>query len=245
MKRDYNSESRDNTGRKYAYQFDFDVMHPYMLKSFEPFFKPGEALELGCFQGAFTERIVGQFDKVTCVEASKEAIKAAEQRLAGYENVWFVESMFEDAVLPHKYQNIFLVHVLEHIDDRVGVLQKIRKEWLAEDGVLFVACPNANAPSRQIAVKMGLIESNTAVTEAERKHGHRVTYTLDTLETEIKKADFKIMHKSGVFFKALANFQWDRLMETDIISKEYLDGCYSLGQQYPDLCSSIYCVCRK
>lgn len=245
MKRDYNCESRDNADRKYAYQFDFDVMHPYMLKAFAPFFKPGEALELGCFQGAFTARIAGCFDQVTCVEASGEALEAAERRLAEFENIRFVESMFEDAVLPHKYPNIFLVHVLEHIDDRIGVLQKIRREWLADDGALFVACPNANAPSRQIAVKMGLIESNTAVTEAERKHGHRITYTLDTLESDLKKAGLQITHKSGVFFKALANFQWDRLIGTDIISKEYLDGCYSLGQQYPDLCSSIYCVCRK
>jgi len=157
MKRDYNCESRDNAGRKYAYQFDFDVMHPYMIKSFAPFFKHGEALELGCFQGAFTRRIAGCFEKITCVEASGEALRAAEQNLADYANIQFVESMFEDAVLPHKYQNIFLVHVLEHIDDRIGVLQKIRREWLADDGVLFVACPNANAPSRQIAVKMGLI----------------------------------------------------------------------------------------
>jgi len=65
MKRDYNCESRDNAGRKYAYQFDFDVMHPYMIKSFAPFFKHGEALELGCFQGAFTRRIAGCFEKIT------------------------------------------------------------------------------------------------------------------------------------------------------------------------------------
>ena len=43
-------------------------------------------------------------------------------------------------------------------------------------------CPNANAPSRQIAVKMGLIGTNTEVTDAERAHGHRVTYTFDSLE---------------------------------------------------------------
>lgn len=106
-------------------------------------------------------------------------------------------------------------------------------------------CPNANAPSRQIAVKMGLIESNAAVTEAERVHGHRITYSLDTLKSEIVKADLRIVHKSGIFFEALANFQWDRLLQTDIILKEYLEGCYALGQQYPELCSSIYCVCQK
>ena len=28
------------------------------------------------------------------------------------------------------------------------------------------------------------------------------------------------------------------------ISKEYLEGCYMLGQQYPDLCSSIFLMCE-
>ena len=50
---------------------------------------------------------------------------------------------------------------------------------------------------------------------------------------------------TGIFFKALANFQWDKLLGTDIISLEYLEGCYQLGQQYPDLCSSIFLMCEK
>ena len=44
----------------------------------------------------------------------------------------------------------------------------------------------------------------------------------------------------GIFFKALANFQWDKLLQTDIISDEYIEGCYQLGHLYPDLCSSIF-----
>ncbi|MFN7695248.1 MAG: hypothetical protein ACK5O3_14530, partial [Burkholderiales bacterium] len=55
----------------------------------------------------------------------------------------------------------------------------------------------------------------------------------------------EVLHRSGIFFKAMANFQWDRLLKTDIISPAYLDGCYALGQQYPDLCSSIYLVCES
>jgi len=43
----------------------------------------------------------------------------------------------------------------------------------------------------------------------------------------------------GIFFKALANFQWDRLLGTDIISKEYLEGCYQLGQVYP-ICARVF-----
>ena len=245
MSRNYNEEAKDSRNHKYAYNFDFDVMHPYMIKAFSTFFRPGNALELGCFQGAFTERITPLFESVTCVEASQDALEVAKKRLEKYENITYVHGMFENTLLPQKYNNIFLTHVLEHIDDRAGLLRKIKEEWLDDNGVLFVACPNANAPSRQIAVKMGLIESNTAITEAEKEHGHRITYCMDTLETDIRKAGLHVEHKSGIFFKALANFQWDYLLQTDIISKEYLDGCYSLGQQYPELCSSIYCVCTK
>jgi hypothetical protein len=92
---------------------------------------------------------------------------------------------------------------------------------------------------------MGLITHNTAVTPSEREHGHRITYTLDTLETHARAAGLKVVHRSGIFFKALANFQWDRLLATDIISTDYLEGCYRLGQVYPDLCSSIFLVCER
>jgi 2-polyprenyl-3-methyl-5-hydroxy-6-metoxy-1,4-benzoquinol methylase len=138
-----------------------------------------------------------------------------------------------------------MTHVLEHLDDPVAVLQRVNREWLAPQGRFFLVCPNANAPSRQIAVKMGLISHNAAVTAAEAQHGHRCTYSIDTLERDVVAAGLKVVHRSGIFFKALANFQWDRLLQTDIVSQAYLDGCYQLGQQYPDLCASIFLVCER
>ena len=92
---------------------------------------------------------------------------------------------------------------------------------------------------------MGLIAHNAAVTPAEAEHGHRRTYSLDTLERDAVAAGLEVVHRSGVFFKALANFQFDRLLETDIISEGYLDGCYALGHVYPDLCSSIFLLCER
>lgn len=245
--RDFNREFADSdakeSGRKYGYSFDFDVMHPYMIRSFEPFFRTGALLELGSFKGEFTRRFLEYFDDITCVEASSAAIELAQNNLG--DRVQFVHSMFETATLPRRYDNIVLTHVLEHLDDPVRVLKRINDEWLAEGGRFFLVCPNANAPSRQIAVKMGLISHNAAVTPAEAEHGHRCTYTLDTLERDATAAGLKVVHRSGIFFKALANFQWDRLLQTDIISKEYIDGCYKLGQQYPDLCSSIFLMCER
>ena len=245
VKRDYNIESDDtkNTEReKYSYSFDYDIMHPLMIRSFEPFFRSGNFLELGSFKGDFTRRLLERFNDVTCVEASETAITEAKAKLG--DKPTYIHSLFETASLPKRFNNIVMTHVLEHIDDPVRVLRRINAEWLADGGRFFLVCPNANAPSRQIAVKMGLISHNAAVTPAEAEHGHRCTYTLDTLEREVTAAGLKVVHRSGIFFKALANYQWDRLLQTDIISMEYLDGCYALGQHYPDLCSSILLICE-
>jgi len=240
--RDYNLELKDTADHQYAYRFDLDVMHHYMMCSFEPFFRPGSLLELGSFKGDLTRRLRDRFSDITCVEASTAAVEEARRKLG--DGVVFIQSMFEAVALPRRYDNVVLTHVLEHLDDPVRVLQRVNDEWLAEGGRFFLVCPNANAPSRQIAVKMGLISHNVAITPAEAEHGHRCTYTLDTLERDAVAAGLKVVHRSGIFFKALANFQWDRILQTDIISKGYLEGCYKLGQHYPDLCSSIFLMCE-
>jgi len=242
--RDYNAETNDTINHRYAYSFDFDVMHPFMIRAFEPFFRDGSLLELGSFKGDFTKRFLPRFSDITCVEASDAAINEAKAKL-GDKRIVYINALFETVQLPRRYDNIILTHVLEHLDDPVSVLKRVNNEWLGEHGRLFLVCPNANAPSRQIAVKMGLISHNAAVTPAEAEHGHRITYSLDTLERDAVAAGLKVAHRSGIFFKALANFQWDRLLSTDIISPEYLEGCYQLGQQYPDLCSSIFLMCEK
>lgn len=242
-KRDYDRESVDSAGRRYAYDFDFDVMHPFMLRSFQPFFRQGSMLELGSFRGDFTARLRRHFDDITCVEASDAALEQARSRLG--DSVRFVHSTFEQATLDRRFDHVVLTHVLEHLDDPVGLLRRINRDWLADGGRLFLVCPNANAPSRQIAVKMGLISHNQAVTAAEADHGHRCTYTLDTLERDARAGGLQVVLRSGIFFKALANFQWDRLLRTDIVSPQYLEGCYQLGQQYPDLCASIFLLCER
>ena len=241
--RNYDRESQDAPGHKYAYTFDLDVMHPFMLRSFEPFFNAGSILELGSFRGDFTKRLAARFTDITCVEASGEAVAASRAALG--DTIRFVEGTFETVSLGRMFDNIVLTHVLEHLDDPVGVLTRVNREWLSESGRLFLVCPNANAASRQIAVRMGLITHNAAVTPAEQEHGHRITYSLDTLERDARAAGLDVVHRSGIFFKALANFQWDRLLATDIISPEYLEGCYQLGHVYPDLCSSIFLLCEK
>ena len=76
----YNAETSDSVNHRYAYSFDFDVMHPFMIRSFEPFFRHGSLLELGSFKGDFTTRFLYRFSDVTCVEASDAAINEAKSK---------------------------------------------------------------------------------------------------------------------------------------------------------------------
>lgn len=243
LKRNYNEEIKDTKDHKYSYDFDFDIMHPYMIETMKPFFKGSNVMELGSFKGDFTRHLLPLFNNITCVDASDESIKIAKDNLPSH--VEFIHSTFEDLSIDNKYQNILLTHVLEHIDDRIGLLEKIKNNWVTDDGLIFIVCPNANAASRQIAVKMGLIDKVSDVTESEKKHGHRITYSLDTLENDVKKSGLKVVHKGGIFFKSLANFQWDEVINKKIVSKEYLDGCFMLGHHYPELCSSVIVICKK
>jgi 2-polyprenyl-3-methyl-5-hydroxy-6-metoxy-1,4-benzoquinol methylase len=218
-------------------------MHHYMMRTFEPYLRQGEALELGSYHGQFTERLLAHFERIVCVEASAEAVSVAKTRVG--RRAKFINSTFEKVELDRKYDAIFMTHVLEHVDDPVAILRRVNDEWLTDTGYLFLVCPNANAASRQIAARMGMVSHNAAVTESERRHGHRVTYSSDTLERDARKAGLKVVVRSGIFFKALANFQWDAAIKNKIVSPEYLEGCYDLGMQYPDLCASIFLLCSK
>jgi len=239
--RDYNNEFQDNELRQYAYDFD-SIVRRYMMRTLAPFFFKGKCLEIGCFEGASTALIAEHFDDLTVLEASNDLIGIARSKVPLH--VTFIQGTIETAKLDAAYDSIFLVHTLEHLDAPIEALQRIG-DWLSPNGRLFVVVPNAQAASRQIAVHMGLIDTNNSVTEGERIHGHRCTYSADTLEHDVRSAGLRVQSRGGIFFKPFANFQFDLLIKNKVISQAYMDGCYALGMRYPELTSSIYAVCSK
>jgi 2-polyprenyl-3-methyl-5-hydroxy-6-metoxy-1,4-benzoquinol methylase len=240
--RDHNKEYQDaSIKEKYVHNFD-NTMRKYMMRSFTPFINGASALEIGCYKGEFTEILANRFSDLTVVEAASDLMEATQVRLAG--RAEFFHSTIETFTTPKRFDAIFLMHTLEHLDEPVEALRKIGA-LLTPTGRLFLAVPNANAPSRQIAVKMGLIKHNNAVTDGEAIHGHRKTYSFDTLEHEVREAGLISTFSGGVFFKPLANYQLDRALDAGIIDDAFMEGCYALGLQYPDMCASIYLVCEK
>ncbi len=72
-----------------------------MLRSFEPFFRAGSALELGSFRGDFTKRLLPRFTDITCVEASERRCGVA--RRAGRPGT-FVQGTFETVSLGRRFE---------------------------------------------------------------------------------------------------------------------------------------------
>jgi 2-polyprenyl-3-methyl-5-hydroxy-6-metoxy-1,4-benzoquinol methylase len=239
--RDFDREARKVGDRLYAYDFD-DCVRRFALRAFAPFIADGPTLELGCHEGGMSRLLAERHRDLTVVDASRAALDTARQCLPSH--VEFVHGTFERVELPRRFEAIFMINVLEHVDDAVLVLRRVR-EWLSDSGRIYVVVPNANAPSRQIAVAMGLITHNQAVTDAEAHNGHRRTYALDTLTRDCRAAELRTLQVGGLVFKGLANYQMDKALAANIISKEYLEGCYEVGKIYPDLCASLFAVCGR
>ena len=220
--------------------FDRDIRH-YMIRAMEPFLVPGRALEMGCAYGEFTEILSQHYDDLTVIDAAEEFLDHTRNRLG--DKATYILSLFEtyQPKEEEKYDAIFIMHTLEHLIDPVDTMRRA-KSWLTPKGRLYLVVPNANAASRQLAVKMGLLSNDSAITEKDHKHGHRIYYSFDTFERDAREAGLDIVHRGGIFFKPLANFQIDLALKHGVINRDYMEACFQLGYIYPDLCNSLLLI---
>jgi len=221
----------------------FDAaMRGYMMRTFAPFFRDGPCLQVGCAHGDQTSLLVERFDDVTVVEPTLEFIVETRRRVG--DRARFVEVLIEDYDTDQRFETILFSHVLEHVADTAVVLAKLAS-LLTPTGRLFVVVPNAEAPSRRIAVKMGVLDHLEALSAADVAAGHRRVYRLDTLCRDVRAAGLPIEHTGGIFFKPLANFQLDALIGGPLIGDDFLEGCYQLGREDACACASIYVVAGR
>ena len=240
--RNMDLEFQDNEERKYSYDFDTIVRDHLLLRLKPDLNTEGNALELGAYKGDMTAQLLEYFPVIDVIEASPILANEVLDRFPGRVSV--TTGFIEEVDPKQLYDNIFLVHTLEHLDEPESVLNRVAN-WLKPEGKLFVAVPNANALSRQIAVHMGLISHNSAVTKGEIDHGHRRTYSLDTLLSALRKSNLNVTDFGGVVVKPLANYQFDQALAQGIVTREFIKACDSLARVLPDLSSSIYAICKR
>ncbi|QJD85216.1 class I SAM-dependent methyltransferase [Cohnella herbarum] len=217
------------------------------------------ALDLPCGDGFITEIFDRHFSRVVGVDASSAHLEQAKQRLP---HIPFHESLIEELTLTEKFDNVFMINVLEHVIDPIQVLKKAAS-FLNKGGNLIVHVPNANAINRKIAVKMGTLRTCNELSPFDIDiAGHRRYYTLDLLQKDIGNAGLKVIKTGGVFYKMLSSpqmdwflkqgpweeggFGWGRVGESDKDwKKEFSRACYEVGKEYPEECNIVYACIQK
>lgn len=100
---------------------------------------PKRVLDIGASTGILLEAFERTHNSdVTGVEPGEAYRAYAEEK--GIKMFDSLETLIANR--PEKFDLVSMVHVLEHLPDPVGTLQKIRKELLSENGVLLLEVPN-------------------------------------------------------------------------------------------------------
>jgi len=242
LERNFDLEARDNSQRLYRYGIDNIVRDMFLERVSNSEFRlksESKVLEIGSHDGSMTSQILGYVDKIDVLEPVIELHQEIKET-AG-ENVNIFSGTIESAEFHEEYDAIFLVHVLEHIDNPIQALQRI-SNWLKPTGFLYLMVPNANALSRQLAQVMGLMDATTDVLPGEKLQGHLRTYTLEHLINDVTLANLVIAEAGGILHKPLANFQIDKCIEEGIIGTEYLNALDSYAKINPSEASSIFVI---
>ncbi|MGP8217174.1 MAG: class I SAM-dependent methyltransferase [Bacteroidia bacterium] len=206
--------------------------------------KESTILEFGSASGQMTEILSKSAKKVVAVDGSSEFIKIAKQRVQHALNVVFYESYFENFSLDEKFECLIFHHILEHIKDPIILLSKI-SSFLSKNGIIVISVPNAHALSRQLAVKMNLLNSVYDLTENDKHHGHYRVYDWKLLEEQITKCGFSIIGKHGLSFKLFSDKQNIEMLHTNIIGEEQIKGLWQLADELPEYAGAIMIVAQK
>lgn len=216
----------------------YRMKREYLYQRFKMYHLPDKALELGSADGIMTETLCQDFHSVTVVEGAKIFLEQLQAKVNA-PNLTLVHSLFEEYSTTEKFNTIFMTHILEHLDNPVAVL-KHSQQWLAAQGRVLIAVPNANSLHRLVGVKLGMLPTKDALNEQDLLLGHQRVYTPELLRQQIQEAGFKIIHWGGIMIKPLSNRQIEQQWSAELI-EAYLE----LGEEMPELASELYVVAEK
>jgi 2-polyprenyl-3-methyl-5-hydroxy-6-metoxy-1,4-benzoquinol methylase len=210
----------------------------WRYEALTPYFYGDSCLELGSSDGQGTTYLARAFKHVVAVDGSQVAIKELERRFAG-QNVEAVCHYFESLELHKRFDTVILAHVMEHVDDPAVVLE-VAQRHLSPGGRIIADVPNALSIHRQVGVKLGMMQAETEINEADRSIGHQRVYTPEVFRDEFVKAGFTIIEFGGFFLKPLSNGQMEELFEMPVTK-----ALFEIGAKYPELAAEIFVVAGR
>ena len=193
------------------------------------------ALEIGCGGGSSTEKLCGLCHDMEVIEPSLKNIELLRRRAP---DVVCHNVLLEDFKAQRKYDFIFFLNVIEHVEDPIASL-KVLHNLVKDEGLIFISAPNCMSLNRRAGYKMGLLKSYDQMAPKDYEVGHRRLYTVDMLTDHCNQAGLRILAMKGIYLKPLSELQMTMLGE-DVIR-----AFYKLGEEVPHLCAGLFAIATK
>jgi 2-polyprenyl-3-methyl-5-hydroxy-6-metoxy-1,4-benzoquinol methylase len=167
----------------------FDATRAARLRELLARRPPGRLLDVGCYDGQFTTRVVNQRASagVVGVDLSHAALRAAHSR-----GLMPVRAQVE-ATLPFasaSFATVVAAEVIEHVFDTQALILELAR-MLEPGGWLALTTPNLVALSGRAQLVLGRSPHNVEFDAGPGTSGHIRYFTFDTLELLLLRAGLK------------------------------------------------------
>lgn len=231
----FTREELDKIAEHFSEEFGFEAtLQKYKIAEIGKFIRGDRMLDVGCGVGAMAKAFQNRFKQIVGIDGSDVKIKKATQWNSA-PNIEYKLTLFEDYQPDFKFDCGISTNVLEHVDNPVSFLERI-KEWLNPGGQVIMTVPNALGLHKRIGKHLGVIDDFYKLTEADIGKGHLRIYDRDLLQKDFEAAGFTVSYLGGILLKPLSHKQmesWD---------EKVVDALYEIGLELPDFCSSLIIV---
>jgi trans-aconitate methyltransferase len=217
-------------------QFDFDnriMLNWYSQRIIKYTENAKSLLELGLGHGFSTNVFSNRFERHVVLEGSAAVIENFRKTFPDC-HPEIIETFFENFMSYEKFDVIVMGFILEHVDNPFETITRF-KQFLAPDGKLFVAVPNAEVLNRRLGYIAGLLPDIQKLSENDILLGHKRFYTVHSLIELVGSAKYKIERMEGIYLKPFTSEQMASLK----FDKNIMDALCEVGAGYPELSLGI------
>lgn len=184
---------------------------------------------------ALVSECEGSLGKYTIVEGSAEIIREFTSDVKLPSNVHIVNDLFEEFKTDEKFDAIEMGFVLEHVEDPLAIVKRYQR-FLGDEGLFFIAVPNAKSLHRQIGYEAGILSDFYELGSGDLELGHKRYFDLDSLLALVRQAGLKVNTVEGILLKPFSAAQLQALDLSPVVIKALL----AVGDKYPEIANSIY-----
>jgi SAM-dependent methyltransferase len=177
----------------------------------------------------------GRLDRHVIVEGSADIIDLFSQDSDLPRNVELVHDYFESFHTEARFDLIEMGFVLEHVEDPALILRRF-KSFLAPEGRMMIAVPNAHSLHRLIGYQAGVLDDLHALSDADRMLGHRRYFSPEQLYALIADCGLEVIGRAGLMLKPFTSAQLTSLG----LNEPTKIAITEVGFGLPDICNGLF-----